>query len=84
MTTTAPHQILASYSRATETITAEHHPADRGKMRFILHIVGGRHHGTEIHCRTEDSVRRLFDSVVAARKSDTEHPYLVPVRVSAN
>lgn len=68
-------QILARYSRCTHTMTAEHHPDDRG-MRYVIHIVGGPYTGTVIHCPTEASVIRLFDQLVAAHKSGIEHPYL--------
>lgn len=67
--------VLMRFSRCTETITAEHHPDDHG-MPYVIHIVGGMHSGTVIHCMTETSVIRLFDSIVAARRSGTEHPYL--------
>lgn len=68
--------LLARHGRATEVITAEHHPDDHGGMRYVLFITGGKHHGTRIHCATEESVIRLFDEIVAARKADAEHPYL--------
>lgn len=72
-------EILLRFARATEVITAEHHPDDRGGMPYVLHIVGGKHTGMQIHCATEQSVTRLFNEVVAARKSDTEHPFLAQV-----
>jgi hypothetical protein len=60
---------------ATETITAEHHPRRHG-MPYLLRIVGGKHHNIEIRCATRQSVENLFTEVVAARRTDTEHPYL--------
>jgi hypothetical protein len=74
---TAQH-ILRCYQRCTESIVAEHHPDDDG-MRYLLRIVGGKHNGTEIHCKTRQSVETLFEQIVAARKADTEHPFLAEV-----
>lgn len=71
--------ILMRFVRCTETITAEHHPDDHGGMKFVIHIEGGMHTGTVIHCATNASVLRLFDSIVAARKSGIDHPYLAAV-----
>ena len=68
--------VLARHSRSTEVITAEHHPDDHSGMPYLLFINGGKHHGTTIHCATEDSVTRLFDEILSARKADAEHPYL--------
>lgn len=68
--------VLMRYARCTEVITAEYHPDDHG-MPYVLHIVGGKHSGAEIHAMTEQSVTRLFNEVVLARKCDNEHPYLV-------
>lgn len=72
--------ILMRFARCTEIITAEHHPDEHG-MPYVLHIDGGKHHGTVIHVMTEQSVTRLFNEVVAARKlgDDHEHPYLSAV-----
>lgn len=71
--------VLARYARCTHTMTAEYHPYDshHGGMPYVLHIDGGRHSGTVIHCSTEGSVMRLFDELVAAHKSGVIHPYLV-------
>jgi hypothetical protein len=72
--------VLMRFARATEIITAEYHPDDHG-MAYVLMIDGGKHHGTLIHCMTEQSVIRLFNDVVTARKlgDDHEHPYLVAI-----
>jgi hypothetical protein len=72
--------ILMRYARCTEVITAEYHPDDHG-MPYVLYIDGGKHSGAEIHCMTEQSVTRLFNDIVAARKlgDDHEHPYLATV-----
>lgn len=81
MTTTVDDDmthVLMRYARCTETITAEYHPDDNG-MPYVLHIVGGKHAGTVIHCQTEASVVRLFNEVVLYRKMDLDHPYLVAV-----
>lgn len=79
MTTTVDMVILARFSRCTHTMTAEYHPDDKGGMRYVLHIIGGEHSGTVIHCPTEASTIRLFDELVAAHKSGIEHPYLAHV-----
>jgi hypothetical protein len=76
---TTNDQVLARYARSTEVITAEHHPVNHGGMPYVLHIVGGKHSGTRIYCTTEASVNKLFDDIVAARKAEAEHPYLVEV-----
>lgn len=74
MTTTA---VLARFARCTHIMTAEHHPDDKhGGMRYVLHIEGGQHSGTVIHCSTESSVMGLFNDLVAAYKSGVAHPYL--------
>lgn len=72
--------VIMRFSRCTETITAEHHPDEHG-MPYVIHIVGGKHAGVEIYAQTEQSIIRLFNEVVAARKrgDDHEHPYLVTV-----
>lgn len=70
--------ILARYARATEVVTAEHHPTDQG-MKYALMVVGGKHHGIEIHCPTEDSVLALFQDVVFHREFNIEHPFLAAV-----
>lgn len=62
------------------TITAEHHPHDRhGAMKYSLHVHGGRGNGTVIQCKTELSVVRLFNEVVALHKLGIFHPYLQDV-----
>jgi hypothetical protein len=60
--------ILARYARRTEVITAEHHPYDYGSYAYYVNVNGGKHHGTEVRCCTEESAMRLFDIIVAARK----------------
>lgn len=71
-------QMFRCYQRCTESIVAEHHPDDHG-MAYVIRIIGGKHTGLEIHCPTETSAIRLFDALVAARKADTEHPFLAAV-----
>lgn len=77
-TTTAEATVLARYARATETITAEHHPSDHG-MKYAVLIVGGKQHGIEIHCVTELSALWLFGTVVLYRELDIDHPFLAAV-----
>lgn len=69
---------LCEYKCATETISAEHYPNEDGS-KYLLRITGGKHHGIEIHCSTEESVRKLFDTIVACRKANTPHPFLAVV-----
>ena len=60
--------ILAEYKVSRETITAAEHYHDSGSYTYTVTITGGRHHGTEIHCRTLESTIWLFDMVVAHRR----------------
>jgi hypothetical protein len=78
MAFTHAEQMFRCYQRYTETITAEHHP-NEGGMPYLIRIIGGKHTGTEIHCTTEASAIALFDSLVAARKAEREHPFLQDV-----
>lgn len=71
-------KMIRCYQRLTESIVAEHHPDEHG-MPYVIRIIGGKHTGLEIHCATEASTIALFDSLVAARKADTDHPYLAVV-----
>lgn len=71
--------VLAEHKWATETLTAEHHPNDHHGMKFTVRVVGGQHHGIEIHCPTEKSALKLFSQILAYRHHDDDHPYLVAV-----
>lgn len=71
-------KMFRCYQRLTESIVAEHHPYENG-MAYLIRIIGGKHTGTEIHCATEQSAVALFDSLVAARKAEREHPFLAAV-----
>lgn len=70
--------VLAEHKWVTETLTAEYHPDDHG-MKFMIRIVGGKYHGTEIHCPTAVSVERMFDALVACRQRNIEHHALMAV-----
>jgi hypothetical protein len=70
--------LLARYPRATETITALWH-GDGESYDFAVHIVGGKHHGVVIQCRTRHSVMALFDLIVACRKQNRELSWLAPL-----
>jgi hypothetical protein len=73
----SPVSILAEFKQGRETVSAEHHPDDNhGAMKYVVRIIGGICHGTEIHCRTEQSVLWLFRLVVAARKDNRDWNWL--------
>jgi hypothetical protein len=69
---------LMRWARATQVITAEHHPDDHG-MPYGVFINGGRHTGIEIHCSTELSAVALFNSIVLHENIGIEHPALQAV-----
>lgn len=76
MTTNHPQPVLlAQRAFATETITAEHHPYERG-MNYVLYVNGGKSHGIEIHCSTEASLLSLFADVLRYRLAYATHPFL--------
>lgn len=63
--------------RGLTEISAEYHPQDRhGAMKYSLHVLGGVANGTVVHCKTELSVVRLFNEVVALHDLGIVHPYL--------
>jgi hypothetical protein len=62
--------VLAQYKRASETIVAAHHADDAGSYTYTVLITGGRHHGVEFHCRTEQSALKVFDRIVALHKAE--------------
>jgi hypothetical protein len=58
-------------------VSAEYHPNDgHGAMKYSLHVNGGKGNGVVIQCKTELSVMKLFNEVVALHKQGIEHPYL--------
>jgi hypothetical protein len=58
---TDEHHTLACYKQGNETIEVIHH-----QHGFTVRILNGKWHGSETHCRTEQSALELFDSIVTA------------------
>lgn len=76
---TMAHHVIGMKHWPTETVLAEHHPQDRGGMKFVIRFIGGKHHGIEIHCPTQPSTMRLFAQIIEYRTYYLDHPFLVAV-----
>lgn len=75
---TNSENMLRCFQRCAQSLVAEYHPEEHG-MRYLIRVIGGKHNGVEIHCPTAISTNKLFDELVDAYYTGTDHPYLMAV-----